>query len=130
MTMPSPAGELTFPPAVLDLLDAEEEVDIETTRANGAARTTIIWVVVEAGVAYVRSVRGPDGRWYQDVLARPDATIVAAGQRIAVRALPAADAPSVEGCSIGLRTKYRADPSLQAMLAPAVLPTTLRLVPR
>ena len=118
-----------FPADVLALFEAEEEVDIETRRSDGRSRTTIVWVVVDEGQAYLRSVRGPDGRWYQEARAHPEAVIVAAGRRVPVHAVHAPDPASIEACSRGLREKYGADPSLRAMLATSVLETTLRLEP-
>ncbi len=118
---------MTFPPDVLELFEQEEEVDIQTTRADGSTRSTVIWIVVEGGVPYIRSVRGTEGRWYRDVVARPEAAIVAAGRRIAIRAVPAGESAGIAACSDGLRRKYARDASLRSMLVMDVLPTTLRL---
>jgi hypothetical protein len=127
--VPPPAPGAGFPPHVLELFEAEEEVDIETRRADGRTRTTIVWVVVDDGRVYLRSVRGPEGRWYQEARAHPEAIMVAAGQRVPVHVVHAPDPASIEACSRGLRRKYRADPSLGAMLVASVLETTLRLEP-
>ena len=51
------------------------------------------------------------------------------GQRIPVRAIAAADSASVKRVSDGYRKKYRKGSSLDSMLVPLVLPTTLRLEP-
>lgn len=118
-----------FPPAVLDLFEAEEEVEVETRRADGRPRTTIVWVMVEGGQAYLRSVRGRAGRWYQEARAHPAAVVVAAGRRVPVILVHAPDPASIEACSRGLRRKYGGDPSLRAMLAASVLETTLRVDP-
>ncbi len=126
MAEPRPA----FGSDVLDLFEREEEIDIETTRADGSIRSTVIWIVVEGGEPYVRSVRGPQGRWYRDVVARPRAAVAVAGRRVPVMAVPAADPAGVAACSAALRRKYGRDPSLRAMLVAGVLPTTLRLEPR
>ncbi|MFN8519265.1 MAG: DUF2255 family protein [Chloroflexota bacterium] len=126
MTDPTP----TLPADALDLLARTAEVDIETRAADGTPHSTIIWVVVVDGVAYLRSYRGATARWYREVVADPDATIVAAGRRIGVRAVAAADDAAVAACSRGLEAKYAGDPATSAMVAPAVLGTTLRLEPR
>lgn len=126
MTTPPP----TLPADTLDLLDRTAEVDIETRVADGTPHSTIIWVVVVDGVAYVRSYRGATARWYREVVSDPDATIVAAGRRIEVRAVTATDDGSVDACSRGLEAKYAGDPATPAMVAPTVLGTTLRLEPR
>jgi len=109
---------------------AEEEVEIVTTRADGAPRRTVLWVVVEAGLPYLRSYRGPDGRWYRDVVVRPDATLVAGRHAQPVRVVPATDPASIAACSSALARKYAADPSLPAMLDDSVLATTLRVEAR
>jgi hypothetical protein len=114
--------------AVLALLDREAEVDIETTRPDGSSRRTTIWVVVSAGVAYVRSYRAERGMWYRDVLREPRAVLLAAGQRIPVTAVAATDADSVAACSRGFDEKYPDDPATPEMNRPEALPTTLRLV--
>lgn len=120
----------TFPADVLDLLSRTGEVDIETHAADGTLHRTIIWVVVVDGVAYIRSYRGSTARWYRELVAEPAGAIVADGRRIELRAVPATDDASVEACSAGLQEKYAGDPATPAMVAPAVLPTTLRLEPR
>jgi hypothetical protein len=120
----------TLPGDVLDLLARTAEVDIETHAADGTRHSTVIWVVVVEGVGYIRSYRGPTARWYREVVAAPDATLVADGRRIEVRALPATDDASVTACSRGLEAKYAGDPATPAMVSLANLPTTLRLEPR
>jgi hypothetical protein len=52
----------------LDELDRANEVRVAGRRADGSARTlTIVWHVVVDGDLYLRSVKGPDGQWYQGV---------------------------------------------------------------
>lgn len=121
---------MTLPAEVLAACATEMEVEIVTTRPDGSPRRTIIWIVVEDGVAYVRSYRGPDGKWYQEALAHPEATLIVRGEAHPVRAVPATDPASVAGCSAGLARKYARDASLSAMLVADVLPTTLRLEAR
>jgi hypothetical protein len=120
----------TFPDDVLDLWDRTGEVDIETHAADGTVHRTIIWVVVVDGIPYIRSYRGATARWYREITADPDGTIVADDRRIEVRAVPATDDASVEACSRGFWVKYPEDPATPAMVALAVLDTTLRLEPR
>jgi hypothetical protein len=115
---------------VLDLLAAVEEVEIETRASPMAPRhRVIIWVVVDGGEVFVRSVRGTRGRWYREIRSNPLGALHADGAVIPVRAVPAADAPSIARCSRALARKYAGDPSLGSMLVPDVLGTTLRLVP-
>ena len=120
---------MTFEESDLAAMAAAEEVDIETRSASGDARRTIIWIVERGGEVYVRSVRGPRGRWYRDALADPAVSIHVDGRRVAARAIPATDPASIEACSEGLRAKYRADYSLASMLEAETLPTTMKLVP-
>jgi len=118
---------VTFEESDLDLLARLEEVDVETRSAAGDLHRTIVWPVVRDGVVYLRSYKGPNGRWYREALADPAIALVADGRRLPARAVPATDAASVEACSAALRDKYRRDSSLEAMLVPEVLPTTLRI---
>jgi hypothetical protein len=122
---------MQFDAETLRRIDAAYEVDIETTRPDGSTRQTTIWVVVDGGEAFVRSVRGERGYWYQAALVRPaDVYLVVDGERIPARAVAASDAQAIARCSDGLSKKYRADGSLQSMLRPNVLATTIRLEPR
>lgn len=116
-----------FEESDLAALDRAKEIDIETRAADGTIHRTIVWVMVRDGVVYLRSYKGASGRWYRNALADPAVALHVDGRRLAARALPATDPASVEACSQGLRDKYRTSHSLDAMLAEAVLPTTLRL---
>jgi hypothetical protein len=120
---------VTFEESDLAALAAAEEIEIETRAAAGTVHRTIVWPVVGDGVVYLRSYKGPSGRWYREALADPSVALHVDGRRLPATAVPAADAPSIEACSAGLRAKYRRDASLRAMLAADTLPTTLRLVP-
>jgi hypothetical protein len=111
-------------------VDGAEEVEIETRRRTGEPRRTIIWIVTAGGRIYVRSVRGPSGRWYQRLRSTPDGAIHVAGTRTPVRAVPVDDAAEIERVSEALRRKYAGHgTSLTNMLRPETLPTTLRLEP-
>jgi hypothetical protein len=89
----------------------------------------IIWVVVDDGEVFVRSVRGDRGRWYREAVADPRVALHVAGRRLDARATAAVDAASVERVSRALAAKYAADPALKLMLKSEVLDTNLRLVP-
>lgn len=129
--MTDDAAEPGWDQALLRRLAEAREIVIETERRSGERRRTIIWIVADDHAAYVRSVRGDDGWWYRDVLARPNATLALGAEGVRVRAVPASDAEAVELVSGLLREKYgrtqRA--STAAMLQPHTLPTTLRLDP-
>jgi hypothetical protein len=121
---------MRFDAELLRRLDAAEEVEIETRREAGAATRTIIWIVVDGGRVYVRSVRGPGGKWYQRLRRDPEGALHVAGTRKPVRAVPVSDAAEIERVSEALRRKYaRYQGPLAGMLQPETLPTTLRLEP-
>lgn len=89
-----------------------------------------IWIVVVDGVPYVRSVRGPRGRWYRELLARGEGAVVAGGKRVPVRATHDSSPKAIEAVSEALRHKYpRSGASLVSMLRADVLDTTVRLEP-
>ena len=113
----------------LAALAAAEEIEIETRAADGAVHRTIVWPLVSDGVVYLRSYRGRNGRWYREAIADPAVALHIDGRRVPALVEPATDAGSVRSCSEALELKYRASYSLAAMLAPNVLPTTIRLVP-
>jgi len=119
-----------FDPAALALV-AEAEEAIVITEAGGGEHRTIIWPVVdEEGRLFLRSVRGPRGRWYREAVAQPEVGLEVGDVRLAARAVPAGDPERVAACSAALRAKYSPGPSLTSMLAPETLETTLELVPR
>lgn len=120
---------MRFEESDLAAIEAAEEVDIETRTAPGEARRTIIWIVRDGDEVYVRSVRGPRGRWYREALADPEVAVHVDGRRIAARAELAHDPASIQACSEALRVKYRDDYSLGSMLEAENLPTTMKLVP-
>ena len=105
-------------------------VQIETRRAPGApAHRTKIWVALDDGTPYVRTWRGPHSRWYRELIANPVATLHVGTRQLPVRAVPAPESADVQAASSGFEQKYGGDPATRAMLAPSVLPTTLRLEP-
>lgn len=99
------------------------------TRKGDRIIGTVIWVVVGDGIVYVRSVRGESGRWYQRAVADPEVVLEVGEDRFEFTAVPANDPESVESASEALRRKYRGR-SLENMLLPETLGTTLRLEPR
>ena len=123
---------MSFDPETLTLWQATPEIQIETSRGPGAAvHRTVIWIVVDGDNdnVYVRSVRGPAGRWYRELQANPHGAIHADGTRVAVEAQPANEPASVARVSELLRHKYeqRWPGPTASMLREEVLPTTLRL---
>lgn len=121
---------MSFDPATLARWNETAEIQIETSRGAGApVHQTVIWIVVDGDVAYVRSVRGPTGRWFRELQANPHGAVHADGQRVAVEAHAASDPASVARVNDLLRAKYqeRYPGPTASMLRDEVLPTTLRL---
>jgi len=111
-------------------LDETKEVDVETRSADGKLHSVIIWIVVVDGVPYVRSVRGPRGRWFRELLARKEGAIKVGRGRYPVRPVLVKDEATNELVSHAIRTKYRtSEASVAAMVRPEVLATTARLEP-
>ena len=122
---------MTFGESDLAALAAAKEIKIETRSAAGTEHRTIIWVAEHDGAIYIRSVNGPDARWYREATQSGpgSAAVHVDGRRVPVQLVPATHAASIEACSEGLRAKYRRSYSLQSMLVDAVLDTTLRVEP-
>jgi hypothetical protein len=123
---------MSFDRATLEAVDRTAEVEIETSRGPDApVHRTVIWIVADAEDVYVRSVRGPAGRWYRELTANPHGAVHVRGRRVPVRAEPASDPDSVARVSERLKTKYesRWPGPTASMLRDEVLPTTLRLSP-
>jgi hypothetical protein len=122
----------SFDQATLKIFDQTAEIDIETSRGDGApVHRTTIWIVVAVDTVYVRSVSGPAGSWYRELVANPRGAVHAGGTAVAVQAHPANDPASVALVSDALNKKYLArwPGPTAAMLREETLPTTLRLEP-
>ncbi len=117
--------------ATLAALAGAREIRLETTSLDGTrTRLTTIRAVTDQEQVFVRSVRGPTGRWFRELQSRPSAIVHVAGRRIPVRAELAADAATVQRVSDAFEAKYdRRSGSTRSMLQPRTLPTTLRLDP-
>src|SRR5256886_16819674 len=84
---------VAFPKEVLSLLDRTSEVDIETRSSQGSVHRVPIWIVVAGDDVYARSWRGPQARWYRELMAREGALL--AGRRL----LPAPAGRAIDpGC--------------------------------
>lgn len=121
---------MSFRPEDLHDFDTAREVRIETHTDGDKTRSTVMWIVVDRGEVFVRSVRGIGGRWYQDALDNPAVTIVDGGRRLEARAVPVHDADSNRRMTDHLNTKYAGADGLAEMLTPAALEATFRLDPR
>lgn len=116
-----------FDAAVLAALRTDKEVTIRTSRQPD--RGVVIWIVVVNNAVFVRSFRGPKGRWYVTAMADGRATLEVGRQLIPARVTPVGDARTVEAVSQAFLSKYASSPYAKAMVAPDILPTTLRLDP-
>jgi hypothetical protein len=126
------AHDVSFEPETLSTWNSTPEIEIETSRGDNApVHRTTIWIVVDGDAVYVRSVRGPAGRWYRELSANPHGAVHAGASRVAVAAEPVADAVTVSRVSDLLRQKYerRWPGPTASMLREETLPTTLRLIP-
>ena len=122
----------SFDAETLGLLDETKEVRIETRRdGDSPEHRTIIWVVVVEGEVFVRSVRGPRGRWYREISSNPEGALHVEDVRIPVQAAPATEEATVNAVSAAFRSKYQqsSPASTEAMVRPETLPTTLKLSP-
>ena len=119
-----------FDDRALRFLRDEKEVEIETVRPDGSPRRTIIWTLVDGNDVFVRSWKGDRGYWYQSAT-EPGAQValMIEGQKVPVTVHDASDAESVGRCSRQLELKYPRNDSLEGMLRPSILGTTLRLEP-
>jgi hypothetical protein len=119
-----------FSPEDLQTLATTHEVDIQPRRKNGElARRKIIWIVVDNGQPYVRSVRGTSGAWYKAALATSSALIHAGSTTWPVNLTLVTDAAEISRVSDALSQKYakRWQSSTAAMLRDEVLSATLRV---
>jgi len=117
-----------FPPIVLEAFRAKHEVTVETSSPRGEVHRVTIWIVVVGDVPYVRSVRGPNGRWFRELMRRGEGAIHIGPRRIAVRAKLVTDDAENARVSEAIQQKYeRPVASVKAMIRDEVLATTARL---
>ncbi len=116
---------------IIQFLAGIEEVAIETRAGPDApAHRTTIWVVVDGGAAYVRSVRGVRGRWYREATAYPEVVVYAGERRLPAHVEPVSDPAAIARVSDAFLHKYPQWPNdARAMVRDEVLPTTLHLHP-
>jgi hypothetical protein len=116
-----------FDEAVLDALHSAQEVRIRTSKRPD--RGVAIWMVVAGETVFVRSSRGPKAIWYGAATADGQASLEIGGRLVAVRVTPVADRATIVDVSQAFLSKYADSPYAQAMVAPEILSTTLRLSP-
>jgi hypothetical protein len=111
-------------------LDVAREVRIETRDDKGDVHSTIVWIVVDGGDVFVRSVRGERGRWWREAMAHRQVTIDDAGRRLAGILVPATDAESIGRVDAALTRKYANDEGYDSMLDAESRQTTARIEPQ
>jgi len=121
---------MPFRPQDLHDLDTAREIRIETHGDHDVVHSTVIWIVVDKGDVFVRSVKGDQGRWYREALANPNVSLDDAGRRLEVKAVPVHDPDSIGRINEALERKYAKDDGYDEMLVPDVLASNLRLEPR
>ena len=121
---------MAFPADQLAAMAEALEVEIETRSADDpTSRRTVIWIVIDDGEVYLRSVRGAGGRWFRELAARRAAVLHVGRRAIPVRAVVVDADDAIARCSRALERKYAGDPALPSMLREEVLATTVRLEP-
>jgi hypothetical protein len=118
-----------FPDLLVQRMDVAKEVDIETRSPEGKTHRVTIWIVVVDGAPYVRSVRGPRGRWYRELTARKEGVLHVGSRKVDVRPAKVRAPAMIDEVSAALWRKYAKTASLFSMLRLSTLDTTLRLEP-
>ena len=115
----------------LDRIGGAEELAIAPRRADGSLRRPLpIWVVRVGDDLYVRSWRGPNGRWFRAACASREGHITAGGVDRDVALLDVDDQVN-DAIDDAYRAKYgRHSGYVEPMIAPPARATTLKLVPR
>jgi hypothetical protein len=116
-----------FDPAIVASLRDSKEVRIRTPQHKG--RGVIIWIVVVDDAAYVRSVRGPAGKWFIAASAEGKATLDLGDRQVSVRVVPVSDQATIAAVSQAFKSKYASSPYAPSIVRDEVLATTLRLDP-
>ncbi len=122
------SDRFTFDADVIDALRRRKEVGIRTS--GNQQRPVTIWIVVVDDAVFVRSVRGPQGKWYIAARADGEATLVIDQRELPVCVTPVPDPADVAAVSQAILSKYATSPYAQVMVSDAIVPTTLRLGPR
>jgi hypothetical protein len=121
---------MTWTPEELAALGAAEQVDVAPAHPDGSLRPpTRIWVVRVGERLYVRSWRGPSGRWFDAASATHAGRVTGGGLEEDVEFVEV-EGEVDEAVDDAFRLKYGRSSYLEAMLRPEARATTLELVPR
>jgi hypothetical protein len=90
-----------------------------------------IWIVVDGDTVYVRSVKGPDGKWYQALAGGRPFTLRAETNEWSISGQRVTDQAEIARVSEAFSRKYqqRWPGPTASMLRQEVLPTTMRVAP-
>ncbi|MDL4816414.1 DUF2255 family protein [Actinomadura opuntiae] len=115
----------------LDRIGDAQEIQIAPENGDGTLRPpTTIWIVRDGDDLFVRSVNGPQGRWYRTAGGTHRGRITAAGLTRDVAFAEAADPAANERIDAAYLAKYGTTPWAEPMTRPGPRDTTLQLVPR
>ncbi len=117
---------------VLEAIAAADEIRLAIRRRDGSLRRpVIVWVVRVGDDLYVRSYLGNRAAWYRAVQATHQGRVLANGVEQDVTFVEEADPKLNAQIDAAYRNKYRSHGAsyVEAMVAPEVRATTLRLVP-
>lgn len=117
-----------FDAGTLDELTTQREVHVRTQGRHGSDTDLPIWVVTVGNDAYVRSVHGGQGRWYNRARADRRMTLVVGGRAVPVAVAPVSDSELNEQVSEAYAAKYGLAGPGETM-AHQVADTTLRVSP-
>ncbi|WP_314173978.1 DUF2255 family protein [Streptomyces winkii] len=115
----------------LSRIERTDELQIQPQRADGALRKpTTIWVIREGDEVFVRSYRGPDGRWLRTAQASHAGHISCDGVDTDVTFTEVRDPALNDRIDEAYRTKYaRHSAYVPPMIAESARATTLKVSP-
>ncbi len=105
-----------------------EVVILHTTTDDGKEKATHLWIVDDAGFAWVRAGQ-PESRWFQRLLARPRVELVRAGETRAYRANVVSTAAAREHINQLIAEKYGIAETIISLIHNEDEVTPIRLEP-
>ena len=115
----------------LDRIGDAQEIQIAPENGDGTLRRpTTIWIVRNGDDLFVRSVNGPEGRWYRTAAETHRGRITVDGLTRDVTFDDAGDPAVNERVDAAYLAKYGSTPWAEPMTRPGPRDTTFRLTPR
>ena len=91
-------------------LKSAQEIMLGTTSPSGKRHDTKLWVVVVDGEPYLRSMNGPDARWYRELTRDGDGQITLIDDdhkpRLTIRAEHVDDPATLKQVTKAIKKKY------------------------